>query len=354
MILNKNTNILIVRTDRIGDVVLTTPVFKALRQAYPHCTITVLLTPSTQGLVDGNPYINEVIVDDRKGRHKGLIGALQLARDIRRRAFDVAFVFHTKRRYNLACYLAGVPLRIGFKNDKWGGLLTHPVKDLRFTGQKHEVRYCLDVLKTVDITHVDPEIFIPKQKDAEQKIEQFFADNHITPGEAIAIHPGASDVTKIWPQASFIRLIKMMQERYQFKIILIGGKETRDIADAINAGLDKKLINAAGQLSLSETVSLLRRCRMLISNDSGPVHLASAVGIYVISLFLRNQPGINPDRWGPYGPRGYILTNKPNETVIIDEKSKMKSGKLDSITPQEVLDVVERILSGEHQVAFYW
>ncbi len=348
------SNILIVRTDRIGDVVLTTPVFKALRQSYPHARITVLVSPATRDLVEGNPYINEVLVDDRQERHKGLIGSLQLARDIRKRNFDAAIIFHTKRRYNLTCYLAGIPIRIGYKNDKWAWLLTVPVKDTRAQGQKHEVRYCLDLLQTLGLEHITPEIFIPSQKSAESWAVQWFIEQHLTAGGVIAIHPGASDPTKIWPAERFAELINALQQHYAYAIVCIGGKET-----AATVAMIKKLVKApvydlSGQISVGQMASVLRRCRILISNDSGPVHVAAGVGIHVISLFLRDQPGINPQRWAPFGPLGYILTNKPHEMVKVDAKSKMQSGKLDSITPQEVLATVERILSGEHQSVFYW
>ncbi len=354
MLLNRSANILIVRTDRIGDVVLTTPVFKALRHAYPHARITVMVSPATKDLVEGNPYINDVVVDDRVGRHKGWIGALHLARDIRRRSFDAVFIFHTKRRYNLACYLAGVPIRAGYKNDKWGWLLTHPVKDMRSLGQKHEVRYCLDVLQTVNIDHVTPEIFIPSQKVTEAWANAWFNAEGLVAGEVIAIHPGASDPTKIWPAQCFADLINSLQQRYNFKIILIGGKETAVIAATIKGAVKGKVYDLSGQISVGQMTGVLRRCRMLVSNDSGPVHVASGVGIHVISLFLRDQPGINPGRWAPFGPKGYILANKPHETVKLDAKARMQTGKLDSITTQEVLDVIERILSGEHQSVFYW
>ncbi len=354
MLLNKCAKILIIRTDRIGDVVLTTPVFKALRHAYPQAQIAVMVSPATKELVDGNPYINEVMIDDRLGRHKGIMGALYLARDIRSRGFDAVLIFHTKRRYNLACYLAGIPVRVGYKNDKWGWLLTNPLKDKRHTGQKHEVRYCLDVAHAVGVEHAVPEIFIPSPKAAESWAMEFFNREHLTAGNVIAIHPGASDPTKIWPEGSFIELIKTLRQRYAFDVLLIGGKETAAITSRIKNASGAGVHDIAGQCSVGQMASMLRRCRLLISNDSGPVHVASGVGIDVISLFLRDQPGINPERWAPFGPKGYILANKPLESVKVDARSRMQSGKLDSITPADVMGVVERILSGEHQSVFYW
>src|SRR5208283_5138589 len=152
-------NILIVRTDRIGDVVLTTPSIKAISRAYPNARISVLVTPMTYDLINGNPYVDEILVDYVQGRHKGLLGFLRLSRDIRRKSFDLAIIFHTKRRYNLACLLAGIPYRLGYKNNKFGFLLTHPLKDQRPKGEKHEAQYCLEVLKAIGIEANDLDVF---------------------------------------------------------------------------------------------------------------------------------------------------------------------------------------------------
>ena len=138
--------ILVVRTDRIGDVVLTTPAIRALRQAYPEAHIAILVAKSTQALVDGNPDLNDVLVDDRRGRHQGL-GFWRLVSEVRRKRFDLAVIFHTKRRTNLLCFFAGIPERIGYKNDKFGFLLTEQIPDDRPAGTKHESEYCLDMLR---------------------------------------------------------------------------------------------------------------------------------------------------------------------------------------------------------------
>ena len=111
--INSYKNILIVRTDRIGDVVLTTPAIMALRRHYPNAKISILVTPQTRELVDGNSCIDEVIIDDRKGEHKGY-GFFKLIGLLRQKRFDVAVNYHTKKRTNLACFLAGIPIRIGY------------------------------------------------------------------------------------------------------------------------------------------------------------------------------------------------------------------------------------------------
>jgi heptosyltransferase-2 len=306
-------NILIVRTDRIGDVVLTTPAIKSLRQAYPAARISILVAPSTYDLVNGNPYVDEILVDDRKGRHKNLFGFLRLAREIRLKKFDLAIIFHTKRRYNLACYTAGIPCRLGYKNNKFGFLLTHPLKDIRPQGTKHEAKYCMDLLKVMGVENDDLDIFVPLQKEAEGWMSHWMQENNLKPNEFIAIHPGSSDPAKCWPTANFALLMDRLAERYALKIVLIGSVQTMPVAAEILRQTQKtsQFLDLTGKTSLAQMVSLLRRARLLISNDSGPVHVAAGVGTSVISLFLRNQPGINAERWKPLGVRSFILSNSP-------------------------------------------
>ena len=333
-------NILIVRTDRIGDVVLTTPAIKALRRANPGARISILVTPATYDLVNGNPYVDEIFVDDRQGQHKGLFGFWRLARELRLKQFDLAIIFHTKRRYNLACYMARMPYRLGFKNDKFGFLLTHPLKDIRPLGEHHEAEYCMDVLKAIGIENDDLDIFVPVQKEAEGWMLQWMQENNLKPNEFIVIHPGASDPAKCWPTANFAQLMDRLAERYALKIVLIGSPQTIPTADDILrlARRQSQFLNLTGKTSLAQTVGLLRRTRLLISNDSGPVHVAAGVGTSVISLFLRNQPGINAKRWKPLGAKSYILDNM------------LQPG---SIKVEDVLELVEQISQKDNQYEIF-
>lgn len=337
-------NILIVRTDRIGDVVLTTPSIKAISRAYPNARISVLVTPMTYDLINGNPYVDEILVDYVQGRHKGLLGFLRLSRDIRRKQFDLAVIFHTKRRYNLVCLLAGIPYRLGYKNNKFGFLLTHPLKDQRFQGKKHEAQYCLEVLKAVGIEANDLDVFVPSHKEAETWSAQWMQENNLRSDEIIVIHPGSSDTAKCWPPANFAQLMDRLAERYTSKIVLIGSTPTMPVAAQIlqQARLASQFYNLTGKTSLGQTISLLRHARLLISNDSGPVHIAAGVGTCVISLFLRNQPGINVERWRPLGSKSFVLA-----------QSQAIAGQPCSISVDHVLELTEQIFQKDNQYEIF-
>ena len=348
-------NILIVRTDRIGDVVLTTPSIKALREAYPTSRISVLVTPATVDLVSGNPYVDNVLLDDRKGKHKGPFGFLRLAREIRLKQFDLAIIFHTKRRYNLISLLARIPCRLGYKNNKFGFLLTHPLKDFRPLGEKHEAEYCMDVLKAIGVKNDVLDVFVPLQKEAEEWMFNWMQENNLKSNGFIAIHPGASDQTKCWPTSSFAQLIDRLSERYSLKIVLIGSSQTVSVAQEIlqQTKYASSFLNLTGKTTLAQMVSLLRRTRLLISNDSGPVHVAAGVGVSVISLFLRNQPGINAERWKPLGPKTFVLSNKQGEEIKLDAQGKPLSGLSGSIKVEDVLALVEQLFQKDNQYEIF-
>ncbi len=308
-------NILIVRTDRIGDVVLTTPAIEALRKGFPQARITLLVSPLTYELVEGNPNVDEILIDDREGAHKGFFGFWKLVFMLRARKFDCAIIFHTKKRTNMLCFHTGIPRRVGYRNEKFGFLLTHPLKDLRNQGIKHESEYCLDVVRSLGIANAGGKVYIPIKKANEEWAEKFLLQNGIAgKGRIVAVHPGASGPEKSWPFGNFIEVVKCFIEKHKACVILVGGYGATVPAAEIKAKFNHSVWNLAGKTSVGQLVSLLKRCSFLVSNDSGPVHVADAVGTPVISVFIRNSPGINPERWRPLGNKNIIIAPPRTET----------------------------------------
>lgn len=298
-------NILIVRTDRIGDVILTTPAITALRAACPRARLSMLVAPLTYDLVAGHPELHEVLIDERKGSHRGPLGFLQLARTLRQRHFDLALVFHTKKRTNGLCFFAGIPERIGYDH-KLGFLLTQRIKDTRREGRQHETEYCLDVLRFLGIPADFKRLYVSVNESSERWAQQWLKENRIPPGRLAVIHPGASDPAKQWPAANFRELIGVLKSKYALPVCVIGATGVKRTAAEIERNFGD-VLDLVGQTSVGQLVSLLKRSRILISNDSGPVHIAAALNIPVISIFTRNQPGINPERWRPLGGRSITV-----------------------------------------------
>lgn len=335
-------NILIVRTDRMGDVVLTIPSIRALDQTFPSARISVWVDQSTKDLIEGLPFIDEIIIEDRSAGWRGYFRLIAL---LRRKKFDLAVIYHTKKHTNIACLLAGIPHRLGYKNSKFGFLLTHPITDERHLGTKHETEYCMDLLKAIGVKGGDLTLQVALHKDAETWAERFFIDHKLVGSPVIAIHPSASCPTRFWPIDSYADLASRIIREYKAPIIIVGEKTVQLAARKIIAHAGCGAIDLTGQTSLSQLTSILKRCKMLISNDSGPVHVGVAVGIPVISLFLRSQPGINPQRWRPLGQNSMLLQNKKEEEILLDPACKVVSGRFDSISAEEVFLKVKEVFS---------
>lgn len=339
-------NILIVRTDRIGDVVLTTASIKAVRQAYPKAKITLLIAPMTKGIVENNPYIDEVIVDDRTKEHKGMFGFWKLANLLRSRKFDLAIIYHTKKRVNALCFAAAIPYRLGYKNDKFGFLLTHQVKDVRPEGKKHEAEYCLDLLKEIGIYSNDLSLYVGVNPNAERWAEEFLYKNNIGKDERlILISPGASDPSRCWPVHRFVELIQDLQNYRAGRMIIVGGPDVVVIAEKILANIKEKALvsHIAGQTNMAQFISLLKRSQLLISNDSGPVHLAAGLNIPVVSIFVRNQPGINPERWRPLGAKSVTVSVPFDKQPSFTKAGTADVSYLEKITVKQVLEAVDSL-----------
>jgi len=336
-------NIVIIRTDRIGDVILTTPAIGALRRHWPRSRLTVLVSPLTADLVKGNPDIDFVMVDDRRDRHHGIHGFWKLVHEIRKQHFDLAIIYHTKKRTNALAFLAGIPVRIGYHNNKWGFLLTHKIWDDRPLGLKHESEYCLEVLNALGIHAVAGPIFIPRQQQAQLWVAELLDQHNWTDRKIIAVHPGASCPTKMWPTIKFIEVMKVLKQKYACCFAVIGSTASAYAAQPIMEAMAADVLDLTGKTTVAQCVSLLGYCRLLISNDSGPVHMAAAVGTPVVSIFTRNQPGINPRRWRPLGPQTRFVAPREQMDISFAKGEVTDPRYLELIQPQDVLEEVDAI-----------
>jgi len=337
--------ILIARTDRIGDVILSTPVIKAMRQAYPHAYIAMLVSPYTKDIVEGNPYLDEVLVLDKDVRHKSWLGFLKFSFLLRRKRFDLAIILHPASRVHLLAFSAGIRRRIGY-DYKLGFLLTDRLRHTKQLGQRHEAEYNLDLLKILGIEAKDKNLFIPLKEAAEKWAEDLFKRQGIKPSDKLlVIHPGASCVSKIWPAERFAETTDKLAEKYGFKILVIAGPRDIAVAEKVAANIRYPLINLAGKTSVAQLASLLKRCRLFISNDSGPVHIACAVGTPVISIFGRAQKGLSPMRWGPLGLKSKFLHKPAGCIECLAHNCVKEFACLKAITVADVLHAAEEILS---------
>lgn len=336
--------ILVIRLDRIGDVVLSTPVIENLRRAYPDSRIAFMVRPYAFDVVNGNPYLNEVIVYDKDGAEKGIWGSLKFCMRLKKKNFDLAIILHPTARSHIAAFLAGIPERAGYDR-KLGLLLTRRIPNTKHLGEKHEIDYNLDILKHLGIEVSSRRLCIPVRRDSEKKIRRMLDDYGIKPGDRIAvISPSASCPSKKWPSSNFGRVARELSERLGMKIVVISDAKDKRYADEAVHAAGIACINLAGRTTVSDLVSLLKLAKIFISNDSGPVHIACAVNTPVVVIFGRKDRGLSPQRWGPSGANDIVLHKDVGCKVCLAHNCELGFKCLDAVTPGEVLKAAERIL----------
>src|SRR3989338_2386749 len=328
--------ILLIRTDRIGDVVLSTPAIKAVRDAYPAAYIAFMVRPYARDIVEGNPYLNKVIIYDKDGAHKSFIATVLFALGLRKKHFDTVFILHPTNRAHIVAFLAGIPNRIGLDR-KMALLLTKRIKDKKFLGEKHELDYTLDILKTLGITAKEKSPYVPVKESAENSINIKLAREGYGGTEPlVAIAPGASCPSKRWPAERFADLVGRLKEKYGLKTVIVAGPgDAKEVAE-LKSHLKTEVLDLSGKTSVGELAALFKKCRIFISNDSGPVHIASAVGTPCVVVFGRKQAGLSPKRWGPTGGKDTVLHKDAGCKVCLAHNCENGFKCLKMVTVDEV------------------
>ncbi|OGU00355.1 MAG: lipopolysaccharide heptosyltransferase II [Gemmatimonadetes bacterium GWC2_71_10] len=272
---------LVIQTAFPGDVILTTPLIRraAERTGAP---VDVITTPVAAPVLANNPHIREVLVYDKRGRHQGVGAWWRLAQRLRLRRYSVAYLAQASLRSSLLAWAARIPRRIGFRGTQGAWLYTHAVT---MRGEPHQVERLLALADGAPDRR-EPEIY-PSNGDRRAG-EELLEEANIA-GPFIAIAPGSQWGTKRWPY--FAELARALA--LELPVAIVGGPADRADARAIkNAlGAGAPVADAVGRLSLLASGELIRRAAMLVSNDSAPVHLASATNTPTIELFGPTIPG---------------------------------------------------------------
>lgn len=353
---DKIQKILVVRTDRIGrigcsarycglgEALLNMPAIRALKQNF-NSSIAVLVNPVVRELLAGSPEIDQILTFDEDKWNKSVFTRLQLLRQIREGKYDLAVVFNPTKRFHILTYLAGIPRRLGYAR-KWSFLLTHKMEDKKSLGQKHEVEYNLDLVRSIGADIDEKDISIAVEKKDIRFVEDLLLKYAIRDKDlVIAIHPHSSNPAKSWPKENFASVADDLRSRFAAKMVIIGAAQERGSVRDLISLTKYPPINLSGKLTLKQLAAFFQRCALLISNDSGPVHIATAMGTPTVVIFGRNIPGVGPKRWGPWGEGHIVLHKNAGCNPCLDRNCPYNFRCLISITPEEVLKAVERQLN---------
>ena len=297
-------------TNWLGDGVLMTPALLALRQGFPQARIVLLVKPPVAELFQGHPSIDETILYLNPGIHAGLGGKWRLAKSLRARRFDLAVLFQNAFEAALLAAAAGIPRRYGYPTDGRWLLLSDRVVQTAHVRRRHEVEYYLELLRPMGfpIPSQAPVLYTTPQEDRDAAAR--LGSLGVLPGQPIiGLNPGSTYGTaKRWLPQRYADVAERLATEYNAHVLIFGGRGEELLGDDIARMLTVPHTVLSGRTTVRELMALLKQCRLLLTNDAGPMHIAGALGVPVVAVFGPT----NPQTTGPVGTN-YELVRQPVE-----------------------------------------
>ncbi|MGH1362624.1 MAG: lipopolysaccharide heptosyltransferase II [Calditrichia bacterium] len=295
--------ILIVQTAFIGDVILTLPLLQEAKRSFPDSEIDFIAIPAARTLLETHDDLNELIIYDKRNTDRGISNYMSLAKKLRKKRYNLALVPHRSLRSAVLVRLAACKRSISFDRSAGRMLFTDTVSYPR--SSVHEIDRNLKLLSPLNI-EINNKVFplLYFNDEDEQVVNRWLDKNEISPGEStVTIAPGSVWNTKRWLPERFAGVATALIER-GVKVILIGGPADEQLGSEIAAAVNGKIHNAIGKCSLRQSALLIKHSRVLLTNDSAPMHLAVSVGTPVTAVF---GPTITDFGFFPYGDNDVVV-----------------------------------------------
>jgi heptosyltransferase I len=295
--------ILIIKPSAIGDVVHTLPILKLVRTQFPKAHITWLVTPQCASLLEEHPLLDEVLLFERRRfgagwrDPKAAAGIIRFARDLRAKQFDLVLDLQGLFRSGWMAWQTGAPIRVGFANARefaWA-FYTHRVPIA--TMEQHAIERYLTLAETIGCPRGPVDFTFNTDDATRQSVTAMLSGIE----NFAVLLPGTNWETKRWPVEKFAAMAKSLRERFSLKIITVGGPDDVQLSTQIPADLD-----LTAKTTLRQLVALLEKSSLVVANDSGPMHIASALGKPLVVPFGPT----NPIRTGPYA--------RPDSVIRLD------------------------------------
>lgn len=344
---DKFKNILIIKPSALGDIVQVLPALGALRRSFPQAQISWLLRPELAPLLKNNPGLTRIIPFDRKflGKawfHPGAFAALlSLFRRLRRSKFDAVFDFQGLFRTAFLAHISGCKNTFGLVNAKElsGFFYTHRIRQR--PDSIHVVDHYMDVIRAAGASDLNVEFTLPRDPDADESLARILASDNIASQDYAVLVPGSAHLDKCWPIDRFAALARKLSSEHNLAIIATGTKAETGLVEKLLESADIPITNLADKTSIAQLIALLRGAKLVVSNDTGPGHIAAALGKPVVMIFGRS----NPARVEPYGRKNCVAAINPNSRgPLPNSANPMHNIRL--ITLRDVYDKVCIQLSG--------
>jgi lipopolysaccharide heptosyltransferase II len=333
---NKVHKILVIKPAAIGDVLLSTPVIENLRYHFPDVEINFLTQKYCKEALTGNPFISRILTYNLDWDSGWFI-----IKKIRKQKYDMVIDLYCNPRTALITFLSGARYKVGFRFR--GRTYAYNIKVKRRSNEIHNVEFNLDVLKVLGLEIIS---FVPKfyiNEIHREFAENFFEKNNLINSTVIGINPAGTWPTKVWYAEKFSRFIKSFDQRFNF-ILFWGNESEKNIAEKINAETDKRAV-LIPETNLKYMGAIAEKCAVFLTNDTGPMHIAAALGVNIVAIFGPTNSKLQ----GPSNFNSIVVRNESlsclgcNLTTIEDCRFEHKCMKELAVT--DVVFAVNKILS---------
>ncbi len=337
-------NVLIIMMGGIGNMIFLTPALKALRKALPSSTFIFLLGPySAEKAVEGSDLIDQKIIIEPK-KFTGLPGNMRLIRKLKQESLNLSITSTGTNplKSGLLCTLAGVKHRLGENIGRKGFFCNLKIP---FDKNQHEVESNIHLIQRLGIEVEDRSLFIQRSKKDKNYAQKYFVQNNLEGKLVVGVHPGSGIHQagfKRWAKERFAQLADRLISELGASVIFFGGAQETKLAEDIRGMMRSQPLITTGQTTLSETAALIEKCSLFISNDSGPLHVASAVKTPVVGIFGPTDPV----RTGPYPDSSAVVRKDMTCSPCYTGKAVRcdHAECLDSITVNDVIKAVKQRL----------
>ncbi len=336
-----NKRVLIFNVNWLGDVLFSTAVIRNIRRNFPDSFLACIVPSRCYPVLKDNPHLDEVIIFDEKDRHRGTLAKLKFVNFLKKKKFDTVFLLHRSFSRALICRLAGIPERIGYWTNKRGFLLTKGIKAAS-RDSIHRIDYYLNLIEKAGLRVEDrfTEFFF-KSAD-EDFVLDFLKKKSVGRDDfLVAVNPAGNWGPKRWPVEYWAKLCDALIEDFKFKVIITGSASDGALGQKIQAAMRNKAISAIGALNLKQLGALFKQVGLLITADTGPLHIANAVGAKkIIALFGPTHTAVT----GPYPVKNIIILQKDTGCKIPCYQVFCKDNRcMKAISPQDVLGQVRQL-----------
>lgn len=302
-------------TNWVGDAVMTVPALRELRRVLPHAHITLATRSWSEGLFAGADFLDDLLIYDRKPRD--VFAVARQAREWRRREFDLALLFQNAFEAAFIASLARVPLRVGYATDGRRALLTHPLALPRWRGQRHEVFYYLNLLSELEtllygrsqILNSEPVFALQVSEERRERARELLRGAGVHEEKPlVALCPGSTNSrAKRWPADRYAALADKLIESAGADVLLIGAADELDVSLEVKSQMRQQPLMLTGRTSLDEVVAILSLASVLITNDTGPAHIAAALERPTLVIFGPTDPTTTR----PYSKSAEVIRQPP-------------------------------------------